>query len=314
MKWKDYENAVFEILRSRFPAEKIGVDSMLPGRFSKINRQIDVAGHTSLMGHSMLAIVDCKCYSRRVDVKDVEAIIGMAADVNAHVALIVTTIGCTKAAQSRAEHEPNAKIHLDIVSISDANELAIIPAVAFMYRGRIGATVLAPSGWVATSCLTDDGKRIFPGEALCNLHPSNLSVREAFSEKRIGWSSINDNPDHQPGQLEKLLEFQNNRALAFDSTSQIETWHEPIKSGASQGLFRRIRYEAKGYVDFTFFLDLANTGIFWSSMVCPFGEEETTLSRLRFVADSVILGYAPEADPSASDEIWQDFFPWRRGI
>ena len=98
MNWRDYEDAVYEILRSRFPANEVGSDQMIPGRFSEIERQIDVAGRSTLLGWGMLGIVDCKCYSQRVDVKDVEAVIGMAADVRADIALIVTTVGYSDAA------------------------------------------------------------------------------------------------------------------------------------------------------------------------------------------------------------------------
>ena len=49
-----------------------------------------------------LAVVDCKSYSKRVDVKHVEAAIGMAADVSADIALIVTTVGYSEAALARA--------------------------------------------------------------------------------------------------------------------------------------------------------------------------------------------------------------------
>jgi len=49
MNWRDYEDAVFNILRGRFSATEIESDQMIPGRFSEIQRQIDVAGRATLM-------------------------------------------------------------------------------------------------------------------------------------------------------------------------------------------------------------------------------------------------------------------------
>ncbi len=189
MDWHDYEREVFELLRSRFSANQIQADAKIDGRFSKVPRQVDVAGRSSLMGRQMLAIVDCKCYSKKVDVKDVEAVIGMAADVRANIALIVTTIGYSAAAEARAHNEPNVHLHLDIVTPEEASKMGDVPALAFMYRGRIGAVVLAPSGWQATSNITEHGRQS-SFNATCYLHPNDLSVEDAKLEKCVGWCEV----------------------------------------------------------------------------------------------------------------------------
>ena len=311
MNWRDYEHAVFKILRDRFPANEVESDQMISGRFSEIERQIDVAGRATLMGRPMLGIVDCKCYSKRVDVKDVEAVIGMAADVRADIALIVTTIGYSDAALARAHNEPNVRVHLDIVTPEEAEEIGEAPASAMMYRGRIGAVVLAPSGWLATSNIVD-GERALPVDALCYFHPSNLAVEDAMEQKVIGWCNIEDNPEKKPDHLEATLQIQNENAHEFDSEAEIETWLEPVGVTNAQGLFRRIDYKGAGYVDFTFFADLDDNGLFWACVICEPDEAIVALNRLRFVADSVMLVIAPDADPDQSHEVWQNFFPWRK--
>lgn len=311
MNWRDYERAVFKILRDRFPANEIESDQMIPGRFSEIERQIDVAGRATLMGRSMLGVVDCKCYSKRVDIKDVEAVIGLAADVRADIALIVTTAGYSDAALARAHNEPNVRIHLDIVTPKEAEKIGQAPASAMMYRGRIGAVMLAPSGWLATSNIIN-GERVFPGDALCYFHPSNISVEDAMRQKAIGWCYIDDNPERTPGHLERRLELQNSDAHEFDPQAEIETWLEPVGGTNAQALFRRIDYKGAGYVDFTFFADLDDNGLFWASVICEPADTMHALNRLRFVADSVMFVFAPMADPSQSHDVWQSFFPWRK--
>jgi hypothetical protein len=311
MNWRDYEHAVFKILMDRFPASEIESDQMIPGRFSEIERQIDVAGRSTLMGRSMLGIVDCKCYSKRVDVKDVEAAIGMAADVRADIALIVTTVGYSDAALARAHNEPNVRIHLDIVTPDEAARIGKAHASAVMYRGRIGAVVLAPSGWLATSNGVD-GKRVLPYDALCYFHPSNVSVEDAMRQKAMGWCNIEDNPERTPGHLQHILEIQNVNAHEFDSQAEIETWIESVGGMNAQALFRRIDYKGAGYVDFTFFADLDDNGLFWACVICEPADAIHALNRLRFIADTVMLVFAPKADPSQSHDVWQNFFPWRK--
>jgi hypothetical protein len=311
MNWRDYEDAVYEILRSRFPANEVGSDQMIPGRFSEIERQIDVAGRSTLLGWGMLGIVDCKCYSQRVDVKDVEAVIGMAADVRADIALIVTTVGYSDAALARAHNEPNVRVHLDIVTPEEAAAIGEAPASAMMYRGRIAAVLLAPSGWLATSNIVE-GERVLPLDALCYFHPSDLHVEDAMRQRAIGWCHIEDNPAKTPGHLEHTLEIQNTNAHEFDPDAEIKTWFEPVGVMNAEALFRRIDYKGTGYVDFTFFAELDDNGLFWACVICPPDDAHRALARLRFIADSVMFAFAPDADPSDSHGVWQDFFPWRK--
>jgi hypothetical protein len=47
--------------------------------------------------------VDCKCFSRNVDVKNVETVMGLVEDVGADLALIVTTEGFSEGAKRRAK-------------------------------------------------------------------------------------------------------------------------------------------------------------------------------------------------------------------
>ncbi|MEM6823075.1 MAG: restriction endonuclease [Verrucomicrobiota bacterium] len=311
MNWRDYEEAIYEILRSRFPANTADFDVMLPGRFSKIDRQIDVAGYATLMGTTMVAIVDCKCYSEKVDVKHVETVIGMAADVRADIALIVTTIGYSEAAKARALNEPNVRTHLDVVTTEEASDGPQVPAVTFMYLGRIGAVAIAPSGWAATSNVEDFGY-IFPVPALCYLHPSNISIEEAAKSRRVGWCYISDNPEGVPNQFEDLLKAQKDQAIEFDPSSKFETWREQVGDSKSSAFFRKIVHKNAAYTDFTFFAELDEHGVFWASMICPFGGKDEALDRLRFVADRVSFAVAPHTNPTESDAFWQDIFPWRK--
>jgi hypothetical protein len=311
MNWRDYEKAIFDVLSSRFPTEHLEIDVSIPGRFSLTGRQIDVAGRASFMGRKILALVDCKCYSSRVDVKDVETVIGMAADVRADIAIIVTTQGFTQAARNRAENEPNFQVHLDIVTIGEAEALSTAPVVAQMYRGRIGVVTIAPSGWQATSNVGSDGRRIYPPDGTCIFHPIGTEVPDAPKALSIGWCNIVDNPSGEPGQLDTIVREQRRKTFFFDHLSLEKTWSEEFGSSNTECLYRRIRYKGAGYVDFTCFVDLGGNGVFWACVLGKPTEEAATLNRLRFIIENTMFVYAPHADPENSHDVWQSFFPWR---
>ena len=303
MNWREYEEVIFETLRRRFPADQVRPDLMVPGRFSKIDRQIDVVGTSSILGHVTLAIVDCKCYSRRVDVKDVESAIGMAADVKADVALIVTTVGYTDAAKNRSANEPNVRLHLDIITLGDANSLKNLPTVAVMYRGKVAAVVIAPSGWLVTSNIVD-GKRVLPIDAMCYLHENCIDVDSAFRQRSIGWCFIDDNPKEQEDYLNHVLQMQEKHALEYDPKATINLWSEGDEIIGRKFLIRRIDYVSTGYIDHTLFIEPVSGVVFWACMLSVGPNVDSVLERLRFVGSKIVFAYAPNADPENSHGVW----------
>lgn len=207
---------------------------------------------------------------------------------------------------ARARNELKVRVHLDTVTPEEAAAMGEAPALAMMYRGLIGAVVLAPSGWLATSNI-GEGERVLSLDALCYFHPIDLRVDDALRQRAIGWCYIEDNPDKTPGQLEHTLEIQNTNAHEFDPAAEIETWIEPVGVMNTQALFRRIDYKGAGYVDLTFFEELDVNGLFWACVICPPDDVPRALARLRFVADSMMFAFAPDADPSDSHGVWREF-------
>jgi hypothetical protein len=54
---------------------------MLPGRYSKVDRQVDVLVSGNMADFEMRVAIDAKHYSRPIDVKDVECFLGYCADL-----------------------------------------------------------------------------------------------------------------------------------------------------------------------------------------------------------------------------------------
>ncbi|GAB7048400.1 restriction endonuclease [Catenuloplanes indicus] len=104
--WKSYERQICAVLR-KLGGEDATVlfDQQIPGRFSGVNRQIDILVRGTFAGqpHVHDMVVDCKMFSRKLDVTHVENFVGLLEDVNCALGLLVTTEGFTPAAKRRAE-------------------------------------------------------------------------------------------------------------------------------------------------------------------------------------------------------------------
>lgn len=146
MNWKDYEDRVFEELRTRYPDYQIKRDTKILGVISQTPRQIDVLIEAEVLDSPVRIIVDAKMRAQPVDVNDIESFIAMMADVKAHRGMLVSTKGYTKAAILRAHNEINQNIDLDVLSLEELKYLQATHAIAF--AGSFGVLLSAPFGWV----------------------------------------------------------------------------------------------------------------------------------------------------------------------
>lgn len=113
--WPEWER--YERLIARMLADQVGTDlcvtpnAFIMGSVSGIRRQIDVvldARHDT--DNSRRLIVDAKKRTRKIDVTDVEAFLGVVDDVNATHGYLVCTAGYTKAAEQRAQSTVSIRI------------------------------------------------------------------------------------------------------------------------------------------------------------------------------------------------------------
>jgi Restriction endonuclease len=102
--WRRYEKQIRDYLIERCGKQaNIEYDVKVAGKLSGVDRQADiwVTGIFAGFIDDGTAIVDCKFFSKKVDVKDVEAFIGMVEDVDADFGVMFTTEGYTDAARRR---------------------------------------------------------------------------------------------------------------------------------------------------------------------------------------------------------------------
>jgi Restriction endonuclease len=119
--WRKYESYIHQKLTYMAgEAASVEFDRKLPGRFSETDRQIDVlitGGFAGDVEKNVVAIVDCKRYTRKIDVTHVEAFIGLAEDVNADLGFLITNTGFSAAAKRRASHGHGIRLRVFVAEI-----------------------------------------------------------------------------------------------------------------------------------------------------------------------------------------------------
>lgn len=83
MNWKEYENEINTYFQETYPETTISYNIKIIGKYSKVARQIDILIEGEIAGYNFKIIVDCKYFSRRIDVKQVESFCSMVEDVDA---------------------------------------------------------------------------------------------------------------------------------------------------------------------------------------------------------------------------------------
>ena len=145
MNWREYEKEIHQQFQEMYPKAEITHNITLPGRYSKIDRQIDVLIEDYAAGDRIRIIVDGKYFSKNIDVKEVECFIGMMQDVGADKRLLITQKGYSKAAIMRAHNDPN-RIELDILNFEELKQFQGFGALP--YSGKHGVIMPSPFGWV----------------------------------------------------------------------------------------------------------------------------------------------------------------------
>src|SRR5690606_17309948 len=120
--WEKYEGEIFDKLQMEFPDGEILKNQKIRGIFSKRSRQIDILVKGKLIGKEIFGVIDCKKFSKKIDVKTVESFIGFLEDVGANLGIMVTNSGYTKSAKSRITNYTIRDVRLDIVEFDKFEE------------------------------------------------------------------------------------------------------------------------------------------------------------------------------------------------
>lgn len=122
MTWQEYQDAVAELYEQMDGFGSVRRNVRIPDRVTAQPRQIDVLIEIETKGHSLKLVVDAKFHSTPIDVRDVEAILGLADAIGANKAIIVCANGWSEPAAAKASH---VGCDLRLLSIEEALELVV---------------------------------------------------------------------------------------------------------------------------------------------------------------------------------------------
>lgn len=180
--WKKYENEVYEECCRIYGEENVERNVTRVGIYSHASRQLDVLVHTSEGD----VVYDAKCYSQRVSIKTVEAMIGMYTDLGVSKFVVVTNIGYSKAALRRA-HMGTEKVEADVMNIGELSRFQGYGALP--YAGRNGVVLSSPFGWVI------DGQISVHHGMPAVLYARGLSYDDVYTEKEFAYVEFWDKED-----------------------------------------------------------------------------------------------------------------------
>ena len=268
--WKDYEREIEREFREAYPFARITPNAKVLGKFSKIKREIDLLIEEQASDFGFRIVVDAKHRGRKIDVSDVEAFIGLTRDVEAHVGMMVTLEGYTPAAVSRAYYD-DTDIFLDVLSL---DELKVFQGhAAIPYKGKYGANVLAPFGWVIDATRRE--------HMMASLYQRGLTFEEALRSNEWMYIQFWTKKNEEVNTLDKLLEFQKSYILrgSPDAEIRIVDGTSGQKVGAKT-LIRRLQKKTYSGPEYTGFVDFEDF-IFMCVLHTPEEMERKNLRKLR---------------------------------
>ncbi len=271
--WQLFEREIEEQFRVAYPSAQITPNAKLVGKFSKVERQIDLLIEEQASDFSFRIVVDAKHRGRKIDVGDVEAFLGLTQDVEAHTGMMIALEGYTPAAVSRA-HCDNLDVILDVLSLEELK--AFQGPTAIPYAGECGAWIVAPFGWVVDATRREG--------MLATLYQRGLSFEEALRNNEFMYINFwNKKDDDGINSLDALLRYQEGylREGSPDAELRLLEGVQNQKVGA-KSLIRRFKKKTHPTPEYTGFVDFEKF-IFMCVLFTPEQLERKNLRKLRFV-------------------------------
>lgn len=115
--WKDYEQRVYKKFKLEYPNIDIFYNVETLGKSSKTLRQVDTLVNSTVAGINVRIAIECKAYSRKIDVDKIESFANRLKQIGANHGVVITNEGFTKGAKNTAEDYGN--ITLMILNYED---------------------------------------------------------------------------------------------------------------------------------------------------------------------------------------------------
>lgn len=128
-KWKRFEKLTAKIQKDLSPDATVKHNDKILGKNTNIHRQIDVSVRKSIGQYEILIIISCKDLAEPVDLTHVEEWIGLADDVQANKAAIVSSKGFSRTAKTLAKNKGIDLYTLVDAESEDWNTYASVPII-----------------------------------------------------------------------------------------------------------------------------------------------------------------------------------------
>jgi hypothetical protein len=242
MDWKEYEKEITAHFKKQYPDCTITYDTTIIGRYSKVSRQIDVLIENTIADNEFRIFIDAKYFSKPIDVKQVETILGMMDDIAVDKGLIITKEGYTPAALKRAFFDPR-RLELDVLNFKDLGNLQGFSAT--IYDGKHGALIEAPFGWIIDSTRRQG--------LVATLYQRGLSFKEANEQFEIMYLNIIEKNETHPN-LKNLIDYQ--EEYTKESYEGVEFEYKEVKYREKESvILRTIIYKHMPIKEYTAFID-----------------------------------------------------------
>jgi len=159
-KWKKFEKLVLKVQKDLAPNATVTRNDYIEGKITGRKRQVDISVKQKIGHYDILIAIDCKDLSRPVNVKSVEAAIGLFQDIVAHKGVVVSASGFTSNALTRGK-----KAGLSLYRLVDTGD--------HDWRAEVAIPALCEYRSMRTFSLqlTGKGRLVIPGG-----HPKDLDV------------------------------------------------------------------------------------------------------------------------------------------
>lgn len=275
MDWRKYENEIFEAFKTAYPNAKISFNQKIVGRYSKIERQVDVLVEGRIAGKKIRLVIDGKYYSENIDVKGVDSFISMVEDIDAVQGILVTSKGYSEGAINRAYYGPT-DIELDILNFEELKQFQGFGGIT--YSGQHGAIIPAPFGWVV-----DGTKRV---ECVATLYQRGKTFELAAKSGEFIYVNI-FSFDEKVKNLDDVIKLQEEETLHYHPKSTFEYTDSIERSDKKRTLLRKILREETNLEEYTAFAEFDNFCVF-CVLFTPEQLKAKNIRKLEYVIERLI--------------------------
>lgn len=143
-KWKKFEALAAKIQKDLATNAKVVLNDKIMGKKTGDFRQIDISIREHIGQFELLIAMECKDYSRPLDVKDVEEILGLFGDIEPNQGVIVSAKGFSANALKRGK-EAGLKLY-SLVDTGDHDWKSNIAVPAFCTLHKLACFSVIVSG------------------------------------------------------------------------------------------------------------------------------------------------------------------------